>query len=127
MPLAYQKHILRKHLQANPDIAFVFGDNARRKGLAGQAAQMRGEPNAIGVVTKWEPSFRPEAFFSDDDFDWAYQQLTCDLKQVHDLLIQGKLVIWPMDGIGTGLSNLPRNAPRIWTLLEETRLELEKL
>jgi hypothetical protein len=42
---------------------YVFGDNGRRIGFGGQAKEMRGEPNAIGVATEWVPTNRPNAFF----------------------------------------------------------------
>ena len=47
---------------------YVFGDNMERRGLGGQAGVMRGEPNAIGVPTKWSPSNRPDAYFTDEDW-----------------------------------------------------------
>jgi hypothetical protein len=40
-------------------------DSVQRHGLAGQAKEMRGEPNAIGVATKRAPSTNPKAFFDD--------------------------------------------------------------
>ena len=46
---------------------FVFGDNMERCGFGGQAAAMRGEPNAVGVPTKWAPGSAPADFFCDDD------------------------------------------------------------
>jgi hypothetical protein len=46
------KHITREMVRADPSTVFVFGDNMARNGLAGQAKEMRGEPNAIGVPTK---------------------------------------------------------------------------
>jgi len=39
---------------------YAFG-TSRRIGFGGQAKEMRGEPNAISVATKWEPSNRPNA------------------------------------------------------------------
>jgi redox-sensitive bicupin YhaK (pirin superfamily) len=33
---------------------FVFGDNLRRTGFGGQAAEMRGEPNAVGIAPGYE-------------------------------------------------------------------------
>jgi len=51
----YLPWIERSMLQADPEARFVFGDNAERWGLGGQAKEMRGEPNAIGVATLWSP------------------------------------------------------------------------
>lgn len=127
MPLLYQKFIKREHLRANPQVLFVFGDNAQRRGKIGQAAEMHGEPNAIGVATKWEPASRPGSYFSDADFAAVTTILREDLQPVYDALKVGRIVVWPMDGIGTGYSQLPRRAPKIWALLEETRKMLETL
>lgn len=52
MIVLHQKFIFREDLQANPDVYYLFGDNVERRGLGGQAKEMRGEPNAIGVATK---------------------------------------------------------------------------
>ena len=50
------KWITREELQRHPELIFVFGDNMLRKGFGGQAKEMRGEPNAVGVPVKWRPS-----------------------------------------------------------------------
>jgi hypothetical protein len=52
MPIIYQKFIRRQDLRNNRDKFYVFGDNMQRIGYGGQARDMRGEPNAIGAVTK---------------------------------------------------------------------------
>lgn len=127
MPLIYQKHITRDDLRANPDRLYVFGDNVQRKGLRGQAAAMRGEPNARGIATKWRPSLDQTAFFTDDLFNEICRILTNDLIPVAKHLHAGGTVVWPEDGIGTGLSQLPIRAPRVWRILEETRLALESI
>lgn len=77
MPLIYQKMIFRKDLKTNPDKLYVFGDNVERQGLRGQAAEMRGEPNAIGFPTKWFPKLTPKAFFWDNQRDEVFLILEC--------------------------------------------------
>lgn len=127
MPLFYQKFIMRAHLQANRNVLFIFGDNVQRYGKKGQAAEMRGEPNAIGVATKWKPSSTPDSYFSDDHFDEIIPILRNDLTPVHSALMAQKIVVWPRDGIGAGLSQLPKRAPKIWAELEKARLFFETL
>lgn len=127
MPLVYQKYIKRKHLRANPDVLFVFGDNYLRKGTKGQAANMRGEPNAVGVATKWEPSYREEAYFNDDQYDKIIKILEDDLLPVMKHLDKGKIVVWPMDSIGTGLSALPDRAPRVWRIIQKAIICMEEM
>ena len=127
MPLFYQKMIYRSHLRANPGVLFVFGDNHRRTGMKGQAAQMRGEPNAVGVRTKWAPTMAPDAFFNDRQISETDQMFTDDLLPVWEALQNHKIVIWPADGIGTGLSDLPNRAPLTWKLLEQYRTAFERI
>ena len=111
MPITYQKFITRQDVCDNRDAFYVFGDNVRRIGYGGQAKEMRGEPNAIGVATKWEPSNRPNAFFNDTPA--CRQQVERDLVAVLRQLERGKIVVVPTDGIGTGLARLPFVAPKL--------------
>lgn len=127
MPLTYRKWISRDQLRAEPTTLFVFGDNAVRQGLGGQAAHMRNEPNAVGVVTKWRPSMAPDAFFTDEDYLEASHLIIQDLTPVYHHLLDGGNVVWPQDGIGTGLSQMPQRAPLIWELLEQARRELQAI
>ena len=46
------KVITRDKIKENPDVLYLFGDNLLRKGLGGQAKEMRGEPNTLGIVSK---------------------------------------------------------------------------
>lgn len=125
MPIIRQKFIRRADLRANPQRLYVFGDNAVRKGTAGQAGEMRGEPNAIGVVTKWRPSMDIDAFFRDIDFDSVTARMAADLQPIQDALAAGKTVVIPADGLGTGLAQLPQRAPRIYAWLTAAIREME--
>jgi hypothetical protein len=113
--IIYQSRIYRADLRANPDVLYVFGDNVKRYGMAGQAAEMRGEPNAVGIATKWSPGNHPADFFSDD---YQYERCTgiifadYETAMLHDFA--GGILIIPLDGIGTGLSDLPNKAPKIY-------------
>jgi hypothetical protein len=128
MPLIYQKMIFRADLKANPDKLYVFGDNVERRGFGGQAAEMRGEPNAVGIPTKWFPKLTPKAFFWDHQRDEILPILEVDYQTLVDALNQGKTVVWPTDNIGTGLSRLPVYAPKLWVEMEHIRKNvLEKL
>ena len=104
MALLYQNHIRRSDLQANPSVMYVFGDNVQRWGKKGQSFEMRGEPNAHGVVTKWQPSMEPGSFFENSQFDQVEKILMADLLPVYNALVARRIVIWPKMGIGTGLA-----------------------
>lgn len=105
MALLYQKHIKRSDLQANPSVMYVFGDNVQRWGKKGQSFEMRGEPNAHGIATKWAPSMEPGSFFENHQFDEVEKILMADLLPVFERLQDSRIVVWPLMGIGTGLAS----------------------
>lgn len=125
MPIRYEKRITRWIVRQYPSTLFVFGDNLLRLGLGGQAKEMRGEPNAVGIPTKRSPSLRDDAFFTDADlFDFAWHS-DPDFARLMDHLCAGGMVVMPEDGIGTGLADLKRRAPAIWDRLQERLAEMK--
>ena len=121
--IEYREHITRAMLRAEPGVLFVFGDNLQRRGYGGQAKEMRGEPNAVGIPTKAWPSMTETAFFNDDDLKlWAQESAPYRER----LIEHGGKVVWPKDGIGTGLAQLQERAPAIWRAIERLRLALEE-
>lgn len=120
--------ITRAMVQADRNSIFVFGDNMQRSGYGGQAKEMRNEPNSIGVPTKWAPQRHSWAYFNDDDFlkrevqfriADAFERMRCALNE-------GKNVVIPADGVGTGLADLSRRAPKLFTLIEANIADLSK-
>ncbi|AKU43635.1 hypothetical protein CPT_Seuss109 [Caulobacter phage Seuss] len=121
MPLIYQHRYYRKDLINNPDVLYVFGDNEIRKGFGGQAAEARGEPNAIGIATLNMPGH----YWTDDEFEKNVKVLEADFTKVFDALRAGKMVVWPSDGVGTGLAHMASSAPltfaHLQTLIEKMK------
>lgn len=101
-------------------ILFAFGDNMDRVGLGGQAAAMRGEPNAVGVPTKWSPAMRESCFFSNADIADPSVTGAIDsaFRRLMKALVEGQDIAIPADGLGTGLAQLPRRAPAIHGYIE---------
>ncbi len=122
MTIEYREWITRGDLRREPDKLFVFGDNVQRRGHGGQAKEMRGEPNAVGIPTKWSPTMSPSAFFKNDDTNFFIAEASVDFRRLRDF---SGTVVWPADDIGTGLAQLQRRAPRIWRLIQGLRQELE--
>jgi hypothetical protein len=118
------KHITRAVMRKFPATLFVFGDNMVRKGFGGQAKEMRGEPNAVGIPTKDLPSNVEDAFFTDDDYDYARPEIEKAFLKLFAHASLGGDIVWPADGIGTGLAQLEKRAPKIWNLIETNRLKL---
>lgn len=115
MPLLTVSRYTREDLQDNPYIFYVFGDNEERIGNGGQAGACRGEPNAIGVATL---SFdRPWG----DTMSQVWHQASVmrrDFQPIFWKLNAGQTIVWPRDGIGTGIANLPNVSPRTFNYLQ---------
>lgn len=115
MPLLLQSRIYRADLRANPSVTFVFGDNQARVGFGGQAAEMRGEPNAVGIATLKAPG----VFWSEGEASRQCQQIDADMAPLFAALRCGEIVVFPLDGVGTGLADLARRSPTTFAYMQE--------
>lgn len=111
--LRYVQRYKRADLQAAPGTLFVFGDNVSTLGRGGQARECRGEPNAVGIPTKWHPTMDEDAFFTDDALDTVRPRIQAEFRRLASHLQAGGDVVWPTDGVGTGLAQLPQRAPAV--------------
>lgn len=122
MKVEYWGWIRRDDLKHNRDKLFLFGDNVEQKGLGGQAKEMRGEPNAIGVPTKKSPHMRTEAFFCDSEYDDNIRAID---KAFEKILEHDRTIVIPTMGLGTGYAKLKHMAPRTWEYLQMRLNELQ--
>lgn len=106
----YNAELLNKHL----DKYFVFGDNTQGYGNGGQAC-IRDCDNSLGVPTKWAPGGEAEDYFdkTNNFFTEVVGQILPSMVEIEDLLEQGADVVFPQDGLGTGLAELPKRFPEI--------------
>lgn len=116
--LLRQQYITREDLRLNPQVIYLFGDNMLHVGLGGQAAEMRGQDNAVGIPTKWAPGADPEDYFYDDMSlaDWHAATYTIQHAFVfayERAASMSGIVIVSAAGLGTGLSDLQNKAPRL--------------
>lgn len=109
MPVLYSPFISRQNLRDHRDQLFVFGDNLTRRGLGGQAKQMRGEPNAVGLVTKLSIS----SFLRPGLLEEVELHSANEIQRLKSHHAQGGIIVWPQAGIGTGLAQLAQQAPNI--------------
>jgi DNA polymerase elongation subunit (family B) len=107
-----QKFITRADIQANPDKIYIFGDNDARIGEGGQAKEMRGEPNTIGVRTKKAPLYDPNVYYTDAEYKDNIKKINEDINRIRQAALKGKIIVFPQDGIGTGMAKLAENAPK---------------
>ena len=124
-----QHRIYREDIQANPDVLYIFGDNLDRRGFGGQAKEMRGEINSFGIATKRSISHNfPNDYFFDSQpdvrsiIDKEFTHLRAMAKDC-----EYRAIVVPLDGIGTGLSRLQENAPKLLKYINEKLGELKDL
>lgn len=119
------QYITREYVRANRNKLFLFGDNLERRGFGGQAAAMRGEPNAIGIPTKKSPSYRDDAFFSDDEFEQNKASIDAAFAEIMRAITDSiRVIVIPSDGLGTGRAQLERRAPRTFAHLQKRLTEI---
>lgn len=120
--------ILREKLRKNPDVLYIFGDNLIRKGLGGQAKEMRGESNAIGIVTKRYPSNSPTSFIHDSDLDINHLKTIVDndISRVIIALKSGKYRALVIPQLGVGLAKLHINAPNFYKYIQDSLDGIDK-
>lgn len=126
MPVIFQKMVDREDLIRNRELGvlYVFGDNVQRVGFGGQARAMRGEKNAVGVATKYSP----KRCFGETPAEVEAQNriIDDDMKVLFDHVKTGGIVVWPADGIGTGLADLPNASPSTFAYLHQKLAALLK-
>lgn len=117
MPVIFQKIIKREDLVRNRTVLYVFGDNVTRKGMGGQAEEMRGEPNAVGVRTKYTPG---PHYFVEAEAETAAQNkmIDQDMKRLFDHVKNGGIVVWPAAGIGRTRARMHISAPTTFAYMK---------
>ncbi len=110
-----RERITREDVRSKKEKTFLFGDNLTGRGFGGQAKEMRGESNAVGIPTKKAPDNKPGSFFTDKEFTENKRAIDEAFKRIPE---NANLVI-PKDGIGTGLARLAETAPQTFAYLNE--------
>ena len=102
---------------------YIFGDNILRIGKAGQA-QIRDLQNTSGIATKFHPGMDNEDFFSDTQYEKCCNFINEDINKIKLRQSKGnyQTIVFPVDGLGTGLSQLAIRAPKVSKYLSERLL-----
>lgn len=116
--IQFIRRYTRELIQKTPDKIFVFGDNLARRGLGGQAKEARGEPNTVGVPTKYTPT-RDEAAYFGQDIESERAAIAEAFDELERLQAEGKDIVFPLDGLGTGLAQLSERAPELAEYIDQ--------
>ncbi len=108
------------NVKANPNKIYVFGDNTQKKGTAGQA-QIRGNKNAMGIATKFKPDTTEDSYFNDDTISENIGDINSDIEAIKTRLENNPTftLVFPKDGLGTGLAKLKEKAPKTFAYLNQ--------
>lgn len=112
------KRITRGKIQENPNVLYLFGDNTIGKGLGGQAKEMRGEPNTVGIVTKRFPNTTDSSYFTDDDYETFKAFTNQGFRDTMTYIVTHKPIAVVEPPLGVGLADLPNRAPRCYKYLK---------
>ena len=100
----------------DPNEVYVFGDNLARAGrgrAAGQAV-IRDAVNAVGIPTKVSPTR-----YATDDHPAMRGAIDAAIQRLVKLRDEGKTLVFPGDGLGTGRAKLADKAPALARYLQE--------
>ena len=127
-PIVYVHRWTRESVAADPRTLYIFGDNYLRWGSKGQAV-IRGMPNAFGIPTKRAPSYLETAYFSDATYDSHVAMIDSAFRDVDQLIRSGAFdrLALPEDGLGTGLAELDKRAPRVLEYLNARLRDINHL
>lgn len=112
-------------VQSNPQLLFVYGDNLQRYGKKGQAV-IRDLPNTLGISTKYKPTMDEDAFFSDKEVEFSI--IDNEIRRLREAFREGAYtgLVFPSDGLGTGLAELPRRSPKLLDYLNSRLVDFIK-
>lgn len=118
-------HITREIVKNNKDKVFIFGDNDLKDGFGGQAFEMRGEQNTIGIPTKKKPETTDDSYYTDEEFEQNKKKINFSINLIMREIRMGKTIVFPSNGIGTGLAKLHEKAPKTYGFLQATLKALQ--
>jgi hypothetical protein len=117
------KRWTRAAVAADSTALYVFGDNDWRQGKGGQAV-IRELPNAAGVPTIKRPGYAAGDYYTDAELHANAAQIEAACAAILERAPAYARVVFPRDGLGTGLADLPRRAPLTYDRLRLTVLAL---
>jgi len=121
MNVIYLGSITRRDVLNNQTWLFIFGDNDSRTGYGGQAQEMRGFINSLGIRVKKHPASTQQAFYSDEKYEENSRKIKEDIEKLSRSISNGVYdgVVVPAAGVGTGRAQLKERAPKTAEFLNQ--------
>jgi hypothetical protein len=111
-----------KMCKDNPQNCYVFGENEEQQGTfdrgSGQAI-IRGQDNTYGFCTK-KSIYK---YWTDTEYSDNIIAIETDIKRLVNIA-KNYVIVFPYNGLGTGLSKLPYMAPKTFLYLSRRLLDV---
>ena len=124
MKIEYQKFWTVNDVRSTKHKLYIYGDNDIHLGEKGQAI-IRNEPNAMGIPTKKIPSMNKGSFYTDEELEKNKEKIDNAISKVIESLIKYEIIVFPEDGLGTGLYKLDKCAPLTFKYLNDQLAQLK--
>jgi hypothetical protein len=108
----------KEDVKNHPKYMFIFGDNDVEKGEKGQAI-IRKCPNAFGIPTTKFPNNNDSSYYTDEELEENKRKIKHAIKKIMKESSNYDALIFPKDGLGTGLAELPKRAPKTYKYLNK--------
>jgi len=105
------KKYTRNEIKNNPNKLYIFGDNDERRGLGGQAHETRGNVNVFGICTVCFNRTTGKSLHHYVYEDLSTLAYLVKNNQIYDV------IVFPEDGIGTGISGMSKDFPDLFITL----------
>lgn len=117
-----KKWYSKKLCEENPQNCYIFGENQEQQDTedrGGGQAIIRGCGNTFGFCTKKAI----DEFWTDEEYSDNIIQIETDIKRAI-FIAKNHVLVFPFNGLGTGLSALPQEAPKTFLYLSKRLLEV---
>lgn len=118
-----KEYYTRKLVEENPQNLYIFGENEAQQGsirIGGGQAVIRGLENTFGFCTKESIM----DFWSDMNYANNINKIEEDIKSLKAKSAFYENIVFPANGLGTGLSQCPKKCPRTFLYLSRRLLEV---
>ena len=111
----------RDRVARDTESVYVFGDNAEDAYTnfypSRTQAVIRGLDNAFGIVTKRNRGTSYGSYIYNSDLEYFKTVVEASIDVLKEYQEEGKTIVFPADGIGTGKAMLKEKAPACWEYL----------
>lgn len=101
MPIIKQSKIDLNDLNENPNVFFVYMENAKKTGGDFITKMLRDKDNTLPVTLKKSGGTELDSYWIDKDLDFVQETLDNDLRAIEEILLNRGVVVFPLQMFNT--------------------------